>query len=339
MPGKGPFVDLSCPHGIIVETVYEVASSLDNNTDTAHDLVHRAAVRIASHQLTAANEELERALSVDFDNDDVVTALKYTNFWGDRQERVEGLSDAFERGEYLLSQWSVFQGFAERVGPRVEVVLNALRQHVFRQALEFYREVYQERSNRDPALLVRIGRCYKGAGDFDRAMRFLKAAGAQRPEDAEVLAELADVLALVNETAQAKAFFREAFFVDAQKIDITRLESELIQRLVRAVDARGYRDAELREWIPVFGVLFGVLNVKRELRSIEFGRLKQSIYELERELREGTGDEGIIRPRLINRYFWLIDHYMAVKEAQGKIDEVLVKIRSVDANVYHHYNA
>jgi hypothetical protein len=95
----------------------------------------------------------------------------------------------------------------------------------------------------------------------------------------------------------------------------------------------------LNEWIPVYGVLFDVLNVKRELRSIEFGRLKQSIYELERELREGTGNPDIIRPRLINRYFWLIDHYVAVKEAQGKIDEVLLKIRSVDTNVYHQYNA
>ena len=223
---------------------------MDNNTDTAHDLVQRAAVLIASHQLSAANEELERALAVDFDNVDVVTALKYTNFWEDRQERVEGLAESFERGEYLLAQWTVFGEFVERVGPRVEVLINALRQHVFRQALAFYREVYQERSNRDADLLVRIGRCYKGAGEFDRAMRFLKAAGAQRPDDAEVLAELADVLALVNETAQAKAFFREAFFVDAQKIDINRLESELIQRLVRAVADRGYQDAELREWIP-----------------------------------------------------------------------------------------
>lgn len=312
---------------------------MDNNTDTAHELVQRAAVLIASHQLPAANEELEQALSVDFDNPDVVTALKYTSFWGDRQERVEGLAEPFERGEYLLAQWIVFLEFVERVGPRVEVIINAIRQHVFRQALSFYREVYQERDNRDADLLVRIGRCYKGAGEFDRAMKFFRAAGSQRPDDAEVLAELADVLALVNETAQAKAFFREAFFVDAQKIDIARLESELIRRLVVAVADRGYSGAELQEWVPVYGVLFHVLTVKRELRSIEFGRLKQSIYELERELREGLGNPDLIRPRLINRYFWLIDHYNAAQEAQGKIDEVLVKIRSVDANVYHQYKA
>ncbi len=312
---------------------------MDKDSDNVHDLLQRAAEHIVSHRLPEANQELERALSVDFEHADVVTSLKYANFWNDRQRRVDELVDPFERGEYLLAQWTVFQEFVDRVGPRVELTLNAFRRHVFRRALTFYREVYEDRTNRDTDLLVRIGRCYKGLGEYDRAMKFLRAAGTEKPDDAEVLAELADVLALADEPAQAKAFFREAFFRDPRKIDVTRLDSELIRRLVQAVEDRGFTDVELLEWIPVYGVLFNVLNVKRELRSIEFGRLKQSIYELERELREGTGDARLIKPRLINRYFWLIDHYVAVKETQGKIDEVKIKIRSVDTDVYRQYDA
>lgn len=311
---------------------------MDKHSDNVHDLLQRAAELIVSHHLPEATQELERALAIDFEHEDVVTSLKYANFWSDRQERVDGLPDPFERGEYLLNQWTVFQEFVDRVGSRVELTMNAFRQHVFRQALTCYRDVYEDRSNRDPALLVRIGRCYKGTGEYDRSLKFLRAAATERPDDAEILAELADVLALVNETAQAKAFFREAFFMDAQKIDVTRLDSELIRRLVHAVLDRGFSDDELLEWVPVYGVLYHVLNVKRELRSIEFGRLKQSIYELERELRE-NGDPRLIKPRLINRYFWLIDHYVAVKETQGKIDEVKIKIRSVDADVYRQYDA
>ncbi len=312
---------------------------MEKDSDNVHDLIQRAADLIVSHRLPEANQELDRALSVDFEHVDVVTSLKYANFWNDRQQRVEALAGPFERGEYLLAQWTVFQEFVDRVGPRVELMMNAFRRHVFRRALSFYREVYDDRTNRDTELLVRIGRCYKGMGEYDRAMKFLRAAGTEKPDDSEVLAELADVLALVNETAQAKAFFREAFFMSPRKIDINRLDSELIRRLVKAVEERGYSKDELLEWIPVYGVLFNVLNVKRELRSIEYGRLKQSIYELERELREGTGDARLIKPRLINRYFWLIDHYVAVKETQGKIDEVKIKIRSVDADVYRQYDA
>ncbi len=315
------------------------ASSVDTYTERVNECLQRAATLIASHQLTEAIGVIEEALAIDFESADVVASLKYTGFWKDREERVAVMPDPFEQGEYLLAQWAVFQDFIQRIDRPVELLINALRQHVFGLALKFYREVYQDAANRDAALLVRIARCYKGSGDYERARKFLQAAASQRPEDAEVLAELADVLALVNETAAAKAFFREAFFIDAQKIDIARLESELIHRLIRAVAHRGIEGPALLEWIPVYGFLFGVLNVKREIRSIEFGRLKQSIYELERELREGTGDDELIRPRLINRYFWLIDHYVAVKESQGKVEEVLLKIRSVDDNVYHQYNA
>lgn len=294
---------------------------------------------IASHQLSDANRELEEALAFDFDNADVVTSLKYTGFWTDRQARVDGPMEPFERGEYLLGQWQLFMQFVERIGAPVETTVNALRQHVFRQALNAYREVYQDRANRDAKLHIRIGRAYKGAGEFDQSLRFLREAAAQRPDDAEILAELADVCALVDEIAQAKAFFREAFFVDPQSVDVSRLESELIQRVVRVVREAGYSGGALLEWIPVYGVLFDVLNVRRELRSIEYGRLRQSIYELERELREGTGDAELVKPRLINRYFWLIDHYVATKEAPGKIEEVKLKIRSVDSDVYDKYDS
>ncbi len=311
---------------------------MDRQVESVFDHVHRATALIASHDLPAATEELERALSVDFENEDVVTTLKYSNFWNDRQKHVESLADDFERGEYLLGQWRTFVDFVDRIGSPVESAVNALRLFVFREALGYYRRIYQERDNRDADLLVRIARCYKGTGEFDKSTRFLKSASTERPNDAEILSELADVLALSDEIAQAKAFFREAFFVDAQRINPARLESELIRRLLQAVREHGYDGAALLEWIPVYGFLYGVLNVKRELRSIEVGRLKQSIYELERELREGTGDEALVKPRLINRYFWLIDHYVASKEPQGKIDEVLIKIRSVDIDVYHQFN-
>nr|MDA3951663.1 hypothetical protein [Spirochaeta sp.] len=105
---------------------------MDKHSDNVHDLLQRAAELIVSHHLPEANQELERALSIDFDHEEVVTSLKYSNFWNDRQQRVEGLADPFERGEYLLTQWNVFQGFVDRVGPRIELTMNAFRQHVFR---------------------------------------------------------------------------------------------------------------------------------------------------------------------------------------------------------------
>jgi hypothetical protein len=91
--------------------------------------------------------------------------------------------------------------------------------------------------------------------------------------------------------------------------------------------------------MPVYGALLGVFGVKRELKAVEVGKLRQSIYQLENEVKEGGDDKSTLIPRLINRYFWLIDHYIAVKEDRARIDEVLLKVRLLDQSIYKQYTA
>ena len=101
----------------------------------------------------------------------------------------------------------------------------------------------------------------------------------------------------------------------------------------------GYAETVLKEWIPVYGVLLGVLNVKRELRPLEYGKLKQSIYSLEKRIQEGVkGSEyEALVPRLLNRYFWLIDHYVNAHENREWVEEVLNKIKMIDEHIYSQY--
>jgi tetratricopeptide (TPR) repeat protein len=191
-----------------------------------------------------------------------------------------------------------------------------------------------EAGGADPDLFFRIGRCFKGKGDYEHAVEYLEAANSGRRDDPEIVAELADCYALVNEVRASKAFFREAFFIDPQRIDVKVLDSLLIRRLVERLKTMGYASPQLEEWIPVYGVVFGVFNVKRELKSLEYGRLRQSIFALENQLEEETERRPMLAPRLINRYFWLIDHYMHSGEEREKIEEVLMKIKKIDASVY-----
>ena len=98
----------------------------------------------------------------------------------------------------------------------------------------------------------------------------------------------------------------------------------------------GYSGPTLNEWIPVWGAIWGVFNVRREMKPLEFGKLKQAIYQLEKEQGGGVGRELSV-PRLINRYFWLVDHYLSAGEQRERIDEVLEKIRVLDARVHREY--
>jgi hypothetical protein len=168
-------------------------------------------------------------------------------------------------------------------------------------------------------------------------MKYLEQARQFKREDGETLSELADVNALLGETMLAKAQFREAFFVDPQKVNLRAMESELIIRLRDRVRETGVSGPELAEWLPIYGRLFKVFSVKRELKRAELAKLKQSFFDLENEIRGGTSKVSLLKPRLLNRYFWLIEYYENTGEDQKIIEETLLKIKLLDRAIYEWY--
>jgi tetratricopeptide (TPR) repeat protein len=266
----------------------------------------------------------------------VASALKCAAFWKERREGLKGLAGAYEKGEYLLTQWRAFIRFVEDLADAPESLVYACRQFVFGTALKHYQRLLEEGPAEEPEVLFRIGRCFKGIGNFDLAIECLENANRGKPEEAALLAELADCYSLVNESRAAKVFFREAFFLDPQAVDLGTLESPLIERLAEKVRQLGFSGPEANEWLPVYGTIYGVFNVKREMKPLELGKLKQSIFQIRKEIESEPRARGLV-PRLINRYFWLIDHYLTVGETREKVEEVLERIREIDPRVYREY--
>lgn len=285
-------------------------------------------------EFAQAVELLERALQIDFEYSDVANALKCANFWQEAAERAESAGGDYERGEYFLSQWKVFCGFVSRMENVSERCLFSLKYCIFGKALQHYLALFNDAEAADAEILLRIGRCHKGRGNYESAIHFLEEASRQKRDDAEILAELADCYSLVNESKAAKVFFREAFFLNAQGIELSYLESPMIHRLVSKLRER-FSEAEIRDWIPVYGAIYGLFNIKRELRPIELGKLKQAIYQLEKDVEQNR--RGPLVPRLINHYFWLIDHYLSCGEERQKIDEILNRIKELDPEIHKEY--
>jgi tetratricopeptide (TPR) repeat protein len=283
----------------------------------------------------AAISLLEQALSIDFENADITNALKCANFWLERAEKLEEIGGGYERGGYFLHQWKVFSAFCSRLENISERCLFTLKYYVFGLALENFSLLYNENEINDPEILLAMGRCHKARGNFEDAIKFMELAGQQKRDDAVILCELADCYSLVNENRAAKLFFREAFFLDPRAVELSYLESPMIQRLMRKLKAQGVSDQELPEWIPIYGTLYGLFNVKRELRPLELGKLKQTIYQLEKDWQSEPRDQLI--PRIINHYFWLIDHYVSSGEDNERIEEILQKINEIDPKIYREY--
>ncbi len=303
-------------------------------------LLSNAYESLRSVDLVAATELLDRALSADYEHPEVLYALKCVNFWNERLARLGSMQNPFERGEFVLGQWKTYASFSGKLEGDFERARYAFKRFAFSLALEQYRALPpEENESHEAELSLRMGRCLKGAGDFDEARHRLEQAAQSRKDDAEILAELADTYALSGDARSSKALFREAFYLAPQRIDIDFLESEMLRRLVERVASLGYAANEVVEWLPVYGNILGIFTVKRELKAVEAGKLRQSIYQLENELKENKEARGYLVPRLINRYFWLIDHYMAAKEDRTRTDEILLKIRLLDLSIYKQYTA
>jgi tetratricopeptide (TPR) repeat protein len=281
---------------------------------------------------------LEQALDVDFENEEVKHALKCVHWWLEHTRRIDYLKDPYEKGEFIISLFKQYNVFLSQFDRIYEQCQYSVRFYVYSKAISFFEGLLGSPANQyDPGLLLLVGRCYKGLGNYDDALNYLEQAVRFKREDAETLAEVADINALLAETKAAKALFREAFFIDPSKIDVQSLESALILELRDKVAQMGYSDELLCEWIPVYGYLWGVFSIKRELKQIEVGRLKQSIFLLEAEYEANPAKQEILKPRLLNRYFWLIDHYENSREDTSLIEETLLKIQLKDLDIYKKY--
>ncbi len=280
---------------------------------------------------------LEDALTANLDSDDLVFAIHCCSFWTETFSSLPQLSP-FEQGESLVNQWKRFSSLLKQEKHPLENTIYAFKKSVYSRALEQYKLAYEDKDEKFQSEIYRkVGLCYKRLGSYEMALSYLIKANTLNQDQAVILAEMADCYDLCGKTNAAKLFFREAFFIDASKIELDNLDSPLIFGLVEKVSEEGYKGEELQEWIPVYGRLLEIFNIKRTLKAQEVGKLKQDIYSRENEIKNPANNNKLIKPRLFNMYLWLIDHYIASKENVKRIKEIVLSIKLLDAGLYKRF--
>ena len=303
-------------------------------------LLKEAYEKLKASDAINAYSLLEEALDLDYENEEIKHALKCVNWWLSQNRKIDGVKNPYEKGVFLISLLKQYFVFLESInqGDGFEQCQYSVRYFVYSRALFFFTGLLSNPANaHDPGLLLLTGRCYKGLGNYDDALNFFEQAVSINKEDAEILAELADVNAMLSQTKDAKALFREAFFIDPLKIDLRLMESALILKLRDKVAELGYKGEALSEWIPVYGYIWKVFSVKRELKQTELGRLKQAIFSMEAEYESNQSRRGIIKPKLLNHYFRLADYYEITHESSSLLEETLLKIKITDPDIYKMY--
>ena len=334
--------------------------------ETIESKLKKAYGILESGDAAEARQVLSEALEIDLESREAAFAFWCCSFWADFLERArasqpKSAQESKKIGEEIVSQWGIFSETLEedgRAGSIVQRAVYSTQTAVFTNALSFFtlaqkfldeeaeggddgerRQKSRDESLRHAEVQHFLGLCEKELGNYDSALYHLKAANDLKPSDPRILAEMADAFALCGEAKNAKVLFREAFFIDAQKIDLLFLNSELIRGLVERVRERGYSGNELLEWIPVYGILYGVFNIKRLLRADEVTQISNDVRTLMNETKVPGNDKRTLVPRLINMNFWLIDNYARSEEANAndRIRECELSIMLLDEEVYRLY--
>ncbi len=284
-----------------------------------------------------AQKILLETFEYSLDSSELVFTSDCCNRWINPVNRLAELSDYSEKGESLLVEWKNFLYYLKSQKEIYQPAYYAICRGIFSLALQNFSHLLDEKSPVQKAdILRKTGLCYKKLGEFDNAKMCLSEANSLHGGQASVMADLADCYALCGEDKAAKVLFREAFFIDCKSVELEFMDCELIKCLIEKTEKKGFSGEELKAWIPVYGVLWGVFTIKRTMRSQEVGKLKQEIYAMENENKDPSRSNSTLIPRLVYKYFWLIDYCQSINDTQ-LINEVLLKIKVLDTDVYSQY--
>lgn len=264
------------------------------------------------------------------------------NFWMGCFRNIREADSSLEKGERLLYEWKVFSEGNSNREKIYYPAKNAISNGVFRVIKNYFEEaaILPENENNSD-LFRKIGICLKKLGEYEKAVGFLQKANVVKGRDAAVLADLADCFALCGADRDAKVVFREAFYVSPQEIDLSFLDSSLILKILERVkkieiDGKTFEEDEVKAWLPVYAVLWGVFNATRVLTFKEFNSLKREIFMLENEQKNPSRVTSIGTARLLNLYFWLIDAAREMSDT-ALINATLLKIKILNIDIYNAY--
>ncbi len=221
-----------------------------------------------------------------------------------------------------------------------ETLLYNLRVFLFGLALSYLNEEmhHLENQENERQVILDIIRCHKLVGDYPKALSLLQLHFPNSGiDDADCLSEIADCFDMISQQEKARLLFRDAFYSGPQTIALDFLLSPMIHNIRKQLSALPLPPNLVKEWMGVYGVLLGYLNVRRKLDPFEVSRLKQEITNLKLEWTQQRDAKSPVLPRLIYRYFLLLDHYKEVREDRSKWDEILLSIKMIDPGIYDMY--
>lgn len=305
-----------------------------NDDSEVIKLTNRSLELLKEGDLKEAHNTFYELLRIHFNYDIAEAGLKTCKYWIIRLEKINTFKEDIEKGKFLLTEWEKFELFIDKRSKFNKRVLSGIMYFVHNKALNYLKKSLTNRII-DAELIYLTGIANKRIGDYNSAIYSFEKALSIDINNANILAQLADSYALVDEESKAKLLFREAFFIEPDIIDIELLDSNIIHTIISKLCEMNIPRNEIRYWVPVYGRIFEVFNVYRELIPVEYGKLKQDIFSLEKEIETEGFYNAIKKARLINYYLWLYDYFLIKGNSKDEILYIENSIKKLSNDIYN----
>ncbi len=261
---------------------------------------------------------------------------RISRFWMHRRDILEKILNQNRQLKQFIETWEHYEHFTRQHQIRESQAHWSTLIFLHNQLAYLMPHLQEILSalDHDFRLILKFGEIFIHLGDWQNAIQALESARSLKKDDPVILALLGEAYCQENNMYRGLAMFREAFFLDTQKISLEMIQCKVIQDLIAEMRQSGIKEEDMASWLPVFAALYGVFTVKRSLSQMQLEDLNRDTLHLEETYRLNR-DHTQILPRLLNHYLWLLDYYYVQEQNKISVGEIINRIKTLDPQLYN----
>ncbi len=294
---------------------------------------------ISEGKFDEAVKRSDALMDIDPEYPGLAEAYRTAKFWGNRRSEFNRLDEGKKTADFLLEEWESYEKYAEEMNMIESAPYRAVTKFIFLKASDNYKLAFQknEDSINEFDLLVNLGECFLRLKNYQYTVETLEFAKNSHRSNVRLLFILGEAYYHIDEIPKSLMSFQEAFLINPAEVDLKLIKAKPIKQIISAIGETGRVYQDVREWIPVYGVVLDIFFIKKRINKHQLETLEREIYKLESNLvhmTKGEREESNILPRVINKYLWIYDYYENQSLNPENIEQIRNRLLDLDSNLF-----
>jgi len=297
---------------------------------------------ISEGKFREAIKKSDKLMSINPEYPGLIEAYRTAKFWSNREKEVKKTEEGKKTADFLMEEWDNYDEYSSASDMVNSAPYKAAMKFIFFKASNHYKIAFQK--NEDTVnqfdLLIKLGECFLRLKEYQYAVETLEYARNSYSSNARLLFILGESYYQIDNIPKSLMSFQEAFLINPSEIDLSLIEAKPIHEIISIIRESGVKYRDIREWIPVHGIIHDIFYIKKNINKHQLESLKREVYKLENSFIKLSADdikETNILPRMLNKYLWLYDYYENQNVNPENTDQIRSRLLNLNYDLFHEY--